>query len=101
MVPGGYSHGIGKRGVKNPGAPLTRARLELNWFSHCRVVSLAGRNKRSIQSEHGLAVTRSQNVRSLSTRALGALPAISAPLIAPIDMPAIQSGQRSTSVNAS
>ena len=41
---------------------------------------------------HGLAVTRSQNARSLSTRASGALPAISAPLMAPIEMPAIQSG---------
>ena len=35
---------------------------------------------------------RSQNARSLSTRASGALPAISAPLMAPIEMPAIQSG---------
>jgi hypothetical protein len=38
---------------------------------------------------------------SLSTRASGALPAISAPLMAPIEMPAIQLGRRSASVNAS
>jgi hypothetical protein len=34
-------------------------------------------------------------------RASGALPAISAPLMAPIEMPAIQSGCRSALVNAS
>jgi hypothetical protein len=39
-----------------------------------------------------LAVTRSQNARSLSTRASGPLPAINAALMAPIETPAIQSG---------
>src|SRR3979411_3139593 len=101
MVPGGYSQGAGHTGLKNPDAPLIRARLALIWFCHCRTASLLATNKRLLQSQDGLAVTRSQKVRSLSTRASGALPAISAPLMARIEMPAIQSGWRSASVNAS
>ena len=42
----------------------------------------------------------SQNFLSCSTRRSGALPAISAPLIAPIEMPATQSGCRSASASA-
>ena len=63
-----------------------------HWFCHCRTASLSARNKCSLQSQNGLVVTRSQNACSLSTRASGELPAISAPLMAPIEMPAIQSG---------
>jgi hypothetical protein len=36
--------------------------------------------------------TRNQNVRSLSRRSAGGLPAISAALMAPIDVPITQSG---------
>src|SRR6266404_2868615 len=46
-------------------------------------------------------VTRCQNSRSFSTRDPGGLPAINAALIAPTEMPAIQSGSRCTSDNAS
>lgn len=45
-------------------------------------------------------VTYSQNARSLSTRASGALPAIKAALIAPIEIPATQSGVRLASASA-
>ena len=48
-----------------------------------------------------LDVTLSQNCRSRSTRRSGGLPAISAALIAPIEMPATQSTSMSTSVSAS
>src|SRR5258708_27826116 len=101
MVPGGCHHGSENRGVKNPDAPLTRARLALIWFCHCRTASLFAGNKRALQSQQGLAVTRSQNVRNLTMLASGAFPAISAALMAPIELPAIQSGSRSASVTAS
>ena len=39
------------------------------------------------------AVMPSQNCRSLATRSPGALPAMIAALIAPIEMPATQSGR--------
>jgi hypothetical protein len=74
VVPGGCSHGAGDRGVKNPNAPLPRAKYALIWFSHCRTASLFAASNRSLQSQYGLAVTRSQNTRSLATRASGALP---------------------------
>jgi hypothetical protein len=49
---------------------------------------------------NGAAVICSQNVLSCSTCRLGALPAISAPLIAPIEIPATQSGCRLASASA-
>src|SRR6476659_6357921 len=93
-TPGGYIHGAGNRGVKNPDAPPTIAKPAFNWLSHCRAASLLGKSvfDWSLQHHHGLVVTPSQNTRSLSTRTSGALPAISAPLMAPIEMPATQSG---------
>jgi hypothetical protein len=57
--------------VKNPNAPLPRAKYALIWFSHCRTASLFAASNRSLQSQYGLAVTRSQNTRSLATRASG------------------------------
>jgi len=58
--------------VPRPSAPLPRAKYALIWFSHCRTASLFAASNRSLQSR--LAVTRSQNTRSLATRASGALP---------------------------
>jgi hypothetical protein len=46
-------------------------------------------------------VIASQKLRSAATRCSGALPAISAALIAPIEMPATQSGWRPASASAS
>jgi len=46
-------------------------------------------------------VISSQNSRSLSARRSGALPAMIAALMAPIEMPTIQSGWRLVSASAS
>ena len=46
-------------------------------------------------------MTVSQKARNFSTRSSGGLPAISAALIAPIEMPATQSGCRPASASPS
>ena len=51
-------------------------------------------------SPNGGALTVSQKVRSLSTRFFGGLPAMSAELMAPIEIPATQSGCKFASANA-
>jgi len=48
----------------------------------------------------GDVLIASQSARSFSTRFSGALPAITAALIAPIEMPATQSGCRLASASA-
>lgn len=52
-------------------------------------------------SSTGLAVMQSQKPLSLATRSCGVLPAMMAELIAPMEMPAIQSGCTSASASAS
>jgi hypothetical protein len=54
----------------------------------------------STDSPNGGALTVSQNVRSLSTRFFGGLPAMSAELMAPIEIPATQSGCKLASAKA-
>jgi hypothetical protein len=51
-------------------------------------------------SNTSCVVTCSQKARSFSSRACGGLPAIKAALIAPIEIPAIQSGCRFASASA-
>ena len=56
--------------------------------------------QRGKASRSGEALTVSQNARSLSTRFSGGLPAMSAELMAPIEMPATQSGCKFASASA-
>ena len=53
------------------------------------------------QSSRGLAVISSQKPRSFETRSVGGFPAIMAELMAPLEMPATQSGCRFASASAS
>ena len=78
------------------------AEIALSWLKRLRARSPFGsRASEAIaQSGSGLAVMPSQKARSFSTRWSGALPAMMAALIAPIEMPATQSGWISASASA-
>ncbi len=86
-MPHGCSQADGTRGRKKPGTPEARLASALHSLKKPRTTS---------PSSSGLAgtpsVTSSQNARRRSTRRSGGLPAISAPLMAPMETPAIQSG---------
>src|SRR5258708_23034145 len=85
-VASGANRAGGIRGEKNPGTPKLAAAKALNRFSPARSgVSCAGGFHDSPDD------TRFQNSRSRSTLFSTGLPAISAPLMAPIDTPATQS----------
>ena len=95
-VPGVDNAGGIRRGVKIPGSPVVAvipAETSLNQRRIGPLGMSAGACKRD--------ETRSQNRCSLSIRASGGLPAISAALIAPIEMPAIQSGDQPAAASAS
>ncbi len=84
------------RPEKKPVGPNAAAKLALIWLRRLRALSFnAG------QSQGAPEVACVQNSRSRSTRVLGGLPAMMAALIAPIEMPAIQSGWMLTSAKAS
>ncbi|MNS86017.1 hypothetical protein D3C72_1199000 [compost metagenome] len=74
--------------------PTSEAMVALHWFCVARSPSHDGRRCAGPED------TRCQNSRNRSTRCAGALPAMSAALMAPIDTPAIQCGCRSVSLSA-
>src|SRR5262245_680166 len=102
MQPAGCNHGPGWRRAKNPGAPPTNAQAALIWLKKLRAISPFGANQSAaaVQSNSGLVVIASQNARSFATRSCDGLPAMIAELMAPIEIPATQSGWRSASANA-
>src|SRR5215470_8723128 len=88
-MPSGARKAGGKRGTKNPGTPKAATVAALKRLRAMRTGSIWSGTTIGIPEE-----TRSQNSRSRSTRFSGALPAINAALIAPIDTPVSQSGAR-------
>ena len=75
------------RGAKKPWMPKKIAEAAAIRFIIGRAASIAAGS-----TIGDCADTRSQNSRRRSTRRSGALPAISAALMAPIEMPTTQSG---------
>ena len=74
----------------------------LTWLRKLRQTSPSAQpNLASPKGHHPSDVARFQNSRSRLIRSFGGLPAIMAALIAPIDMPAIQSGSMPRSASAS
>src|SRR5205085_5992293 len=86
-VPCGCSQGVTGRAEKKPFAPQATDKLAFIWLRRLRVLSLSTGG-----CQAALEVTCVQNSRRRSTRCLGGLPAMMAALIAPIEIPAIQSG---------
>lgn len=84
------------RGLKKPGTPYNTEVVELNWFKVGRTEFNHDGGINGACSE-----TRFQNSRSRSTLRLGGLPAISAALIPPIEMPTTQSGAMPASTRPS
>jgi hypothetical protein len=74
-------------GVKKPGWPSTSAPRAAASFAHCRGRSPSGAGQ-GIRS----GVIVSQKSRSLVRRSAGALPAMIAALMAPMETPQSQSG---------
>jgi hypothetical protein len=75
--------------MKKPGTPNSNAWLALASFRPSRANGSV-----AINGAGSAELTRFQNSRSFPTRAAAALPAISAALIAPIEIPATQVGSR-------
>jgi hypothetical protein len=102
-VPRGWCQGLGKRGAKKPRTPAMTVALALSWLTMKRAST--PRAKRAIGSprkaQAECAVMPSQNALNFSTRFSGALPAMSAALIAPIEMPATQLGSIPAAPSAS
>jgi hypothetical protein len=95
-VPAGWNGAGGTRGVKKPGTPNSITMAAPAAFSQKR--SGPSLNHLSAgQSE----LTKRQNSSNRDTRLPGGLPAISAALMAPIEMPATHSGSISASCSAS
>ncbi len=85
------------RGSKNAGRPKAAPNIAAQSLAQMR-------SGPSLPAQTGLGSsteTRVQNSCSFAQRCSGALPAMSAALIAPIEMPATQSGCRPASVSAS
>ncbi|MNN46317.1 hypothetical protein D3C81_1606960 [compost metagenome] len=85
------------RGVKKPRWPSIIARAALRLSNQIRIgsgqvgaVSVSSSSGRP--GSHGWAQMYSQNARSCVTRVSGGLPAMTAALSAPIEIPAIQFG---------
>ena len=90
------------RGVKNPGAPSSIASL---WYQ--RIDRLSCEIAAEDRAAAGSSIRRAGSgddclpeLRSLLDACSGGLPAISAALIAPIEIPATQSGWRLASASA-
>ncbi len=83
------------RGRKNPGCPIASVIQALARFVHSRM-PLADCSK----GHTARPATIAQNASSFPNRSCGALPAMIAPLIAPIDTPQTQSGSHFASDNA-
>ena len=91
-MPGGWNGAAGTRGEKKPATPNSIAIVALVSLTVLRARRSKRRRSGERRGANGNDETRSQNSRSRSTRRSGGLPAISAALIAPIEMPATQSG---------
>ena len=78
------------RGVKNPGTPKVAIRAALVSLNRVRPPSPGVIGRQGTGAE-----TISQNSFSRGTRFSGALPAMIAALMAPIEMPATHSGSKS------
>jgi hypothetical protein len=104
-VPAGHSQGLGRRGAKKPATPENAALMALSWFASWRAVVpakwVSDPPPKKPNPVAGGWVMKRENARNRSTRRSGGLPAMIAALIAPIEMPAVQSGCRSASANAS
>ena len=92
--------GGGTRGLKKLGAPAISVPMARHWFTIMRIMSLGNSMPLKLGMPSGGWVTVSQKARSFSTRCSGGLPAIRAALMAPIEMPATQSGCRPASASA-
>jgi hypothetical protein len=101
-LPEGCRFGGGIRGVKNPGAPVVSAWAALSWLKIWRPASpeAASGSNHPIGLHEGCAVISFQKFLSIATRSAGAFPAMMAALIAPMEMPATQSGSMPASANA-
>src|SRR6516225_10540357 len=88
--------GGGTRGEKRPGTPTTEPRE-----APARAKPQCSARKIGCAVMEAPEDTRSQKPRRRATRCFGGLPAINAPLMAPIDTPVTQSGEQPASVNPS
>ena len=95
-MPGGCIQAGGTRGRKNPGAPKVAAMTALASLATRRDVSVPQPTVPGCQDE-----TWRQNSRRAWTRRSGGLPAIREPLIAPMEMPAIQRGVTPSPISSS
>ena len=93
--PRGLIQGLGRFGLKNPGWPKAVVSIDDHILARRRGSSPSGTN-----SEVGRAVMVSQNRCSRSSRCSRGLPAMMAPLMLPIETPAIQSGSCPASCSA-
>src|SRR6516164_3739973 len=84
------------RGAKNPGWPYITAMSALAWRCQAANGQLSPSGHQPIW-----LVISFQNARRCFRRSSGRLPAMSAALIAPIEIPATQSGKYSDDANAS
>ena len=84
--------GGGMRGLKKPGAPHEQSVQRAELIDQVMGVFVLDLDPRNRGMPKASVLTVSQNSRSRSTRFSGGLPAISAALMAPIEMPATQSG---------
>src|SRR3984893_16310573 len=93
-APEGASQGGEARGAKKPQAPApSRDAAPASLVSsRARSPRPSRRPKALPTSDQGWEVTPSQKARSLSPRVSGGLPAMNAALMAPIEIPATQSG---------
>ena len=98
---GGAEPGVKLAGDEEPGCAGERAEIALSWLKRLRARwPFGSRASEAIaQSGSGLAVMPSQKALSCDARS-GALPAMMAALIAPIEIPATQSGRMSASASA-
>ncbi len=87
--PAAWNGAGGSRGVKKPGTPNSIAWEALNSLTLSRSEASAG-----IAGAVTPELTISQNSRRRATRCSAGLPAISAALMAPMEMPATQVGSR-------
>ena len=104
MLPAGDRKGGTGRGVKKPGAPpMSVAKARCLVDQAMGVVALEPYRVDQDEADWNAqrrVVIASQKLRKASTRFSGGLPAIKAELMAPIEMPATQSGCRLASANA-
>ncbi len=88
----GHMHAIARTIVSRQTKYQFMEILETHSYGKCLVLDGRIQSSQAGGSKVNCSVTRSQNVRSRSTRRSGGLPAIKAELTAPIEMPTIQLG---------